>query len=99
MAVPPILGDRPLAHAADDLLGFERTAESLAEQLQATSDGGLLVGVRARRRGQGRTSLLNLLHGSLTARGLGVLRLRGAEGLALVIERLDLRPGLPLPTV
>jgi HEAT repeat protein len=81
---PPIHADRPLQHGGDDLLGFEPATEGLADQLQATVEGGLLVAVRAGSPGAGRTSFLNLLHGALLGRGVAVLRASsGVEAVAL----------------
>jgi hypothetical protein len=69
-----LLADRPLRHGADDLLGFERLADALAERLE-NAPGGVLAGARTRDPGAGLTSFLNLLQASLAARNVPVLRL------------------------
>src|SRR5207244_1943827 len=79
-----LVADRPLAGAADDMLGFERLAEGLAELLRLTLDGGLLAGIRSRRSGDGLTSFLSLLHAALASRGIPVIALRGAPALSAV---------------
>jgi len=71
--------DTPLVHAAEDLLGLERLAEGLASLLEPSLDAGLLASAWAPMPGAGRTSLLNLLHSALQARGACVARVDGAR--------------------
>ena len=92
----PLRADRPLLHAADDLLGFDRIAEGLAAQVLATRDGGLLAAARAPLGGAGRSSFLNLLHEALLSRGLPVLRLRGGFDARVLRDVTPLHQGAPL---
>lgn len=94
----PILRDRPLDDAGDDVLGMEQLAHGLAAQLEATPGGGLLAGVIARRAGAGRTSFLNLLQLALASRGVPAVHADG-ERLPHLLASLAAPAGIPAPVV